>query len=321
MQAATPIIVLTASQAACLDAIKDGAHAKTMIAIKAKLDLRPATAALKKLQHSRLVRNSARYGWRATKRGRSCCVEVIPGPERHLGGKAFDRVVAGSNAERLFKILDRPMRISELAELSGISRQGVHQLVVKMLASGQLRTLEDAKAFRLVARIDDPTILLTQNEARILSAMPDQYPTSAAGIRTAARLSADRERAPLASLSAKGLIEDVQRLPGERLCRLTKAGLTHPQRDISAQHAEPLHLKVRSDRVFAVLTLIAETGDVRIKDIGRALDIPNQSMNALIQNLKRKGLVRNVGREFRAPYELTDEGRETLAELVRRRQL
>ncbi len=320
MQAATPNVVLTASQAACLGAIRDGAHAKTMIAIKAKLDFRPTTAALGELLHSRLVRQSARYGWRTTKRGRSCAIEVIPDPQRRLGGKAFGRVVEGSSAERLFKILDRPMRISEIAQRLEITQQRVHQLVVKFLATGQLHALHDGIAFRVGARIEDPTILLTQDEVRVLSAMPDHYPTSAAKIRAAARLSVDRQKSPLASLIAKDLIEVFEGAPGEMLYRFTKGGSTHPQRNVSARRAEPLALKVRSDRILAVLSHIAETERVRIKDIGSALNIPNQSMNALFQYLKRKVLVRNVSREFRAPYELTDEGRETLAEMARRRR-
>jgi hypothetical protein len=36
-----------------------------------------------------------------------------------------------------------------------------------------------------------------------------------------------------------------------------------------------------------------------------------------MQYLKRKRLVTKVGDELRAPYELTDEGRDALADMIR----
>jgi hypothetical protein len=41
-------------------------------------------------------------------------------------------------------------------------------------------------------------------------------------------------------------------------------------------------------------------------------------MNALMQYLKRKHLVKKTGPEFDAPYAVTDEGRAALAEMARR---
>jgi hypothetical protein len=46
------------------------------------------------------------------------------------------------------------------------------------------------------------------------------------------------------------------------------------------------------------------------------LRVPRQSINALMQYLKRKHLVEKVGQEFNAPYSLTDEGRAALAEMT-----
>lgn len=40
-------------------------------------------------------------------------------------------------------------------------------------------------------------------------------------------------------------------------------------------------------------------------------------MNALMQYLKRKNLVKKVGDKQIAPYRLTDEGREALDEMIR----
>jgi DNA-binding MarR family transcriptional regulator len=59
-------------------------------------------------------------------------------------------------------------------------------------------------------------------------------------------------------------------------------------------------------------------GALRIRDVADALSVPHQSINALMQYLKRKHLVKKSGQEFNAPYSLTDEGRATLAEMTRR---
>jgi hypothetical protein len=48
------------------------------------------------------------------------------------------------------------------------------------------------------------------------------------------------------------------------------------------------------------------------------LSIPRESINALMQYLKRKLLVIEIGEEFSAPHSLTDEGHAVLAEMTRR---
>jgi len=51
----------------------------------------------------------------------------------------------------------------------------------------------------------------------------------------------------------------------------------------------------------------------------RTLIVAQQrSMNALMQSLKRRGIVRVRSDAFRSPYMLTDEGRELLAAMTRR---
>jgi hypothetical protein len=44
-----------------------------------------------------------------------------------------------------------------------------------------------------------------------------------------------------------------------------------------------------------------------------------RSMNALMQYLKRKQLIKKTGPEFSAPYTLTEEGHAVLAEMTRRK--
>jgi predicted ArsR family transcriptional regulator len=121
-------------------------------------------------------------------------------------------------------------------------------------------------------------------------------------------------------LYEKGLVEAVGSSRGHALYRLAAEGRAHFQRRASARRAEPVPLKVKSDRVRSVLSYLAERGEARIKDVRDALSISQASMNALMQYLKRKGLVRKISCELSAPYELTTEGHDILIEMFRRDQ-
>ena len=320
MQPASEKIQLTASQAACLDAVREGLDSKSKIAVETKQDLKTVSTALKWLDRARLLRRADGYRWRPTKRGRSCAVKVVPDPERRLGGKRFGELVAGSTAERLLDALDRPMRGAELAELLGVTKQRVHQLVVKLHAQGRLKLDDQGKIFHIVARSDDPTFLLNRHEERLLSVLPNEEPTNVSKITVATRWAAARVPVVLDRLCEKGLIEVVGESRGSVLYRVTSEGAAHPQRRESFARAELPPLMVRSDRSFRVLSFIAERSEVRIMEIRDALGIPHSSMNAFMQYLKRRGIVRKVKSERNAPYELTTEGSDTLEEMIRRGQ-
>jgi predicted transcriptional regulator len=105
---------------------------------------------------------------------------------------------------------------------------------------------------------------------------------------------------------------------GNQLYRITAAGLKHPQRSQSVRRAQAPRLPVESDRIRNVLSAILDSGALRIRDVTDVLRVPHQSINALMQYLKRKHLVKKTGQEFSAPYALTDEGRTALAEMTRR---
>lgn len=320
MQPASEKIQLTASQAACLDAVRQGLDSKTKIAVETKQDLKTVAVALEGLDRARLIRRADGFRWRSTKRGRSCAVRAVPGPERRFGGNAFGRLVPGSTAERLLDALSRPMRGAELFERLGVTRQRVHQLVVKLHAQGRLKLADQGKPLHVVARSDDPTILLTREEERLLSVLPDKEPTSVSKITVATGWAAARVPVVLDRLCEKGLIEEVGESRGWVLYRVTSEGAVHPQRRESLTRAELPPLMVRSDRSFRVLSFIAERSEVRIKEARDELGIPHNSMNALMQYLKRRGLVRKVKRDVTAPYELTTEGCNTLGEMIRRGQ-
>ena len=128
----------------------------------------------------------------------------------------------------------------------------------------------------------------------------------------------ERALAAILALQSKGMIEQGGSNRGQALYQLTVEGQEHFQRRTTARVAEPAPLPVKSDRVQALLSCMAERGEMRIVELGRALGIAQQSMNALMQYLKRKGLVRKMGRDLYAPYVLTDEGKATLTEMTLR---
>jgi Mn-dependent DtxR family transcriptional regulator len=308
------------SEAACLDAVKGGLNGKTKIAIETKRDLKTVAKALEKLSYARLIRRTGRRFWAPTNHGRHCAIRVVPDPERRLGGKSFGRLVAGSTAERLLNLLDRPMRGVELVERLGVTPQRVHQLVMRLHAQGRVRLGDSGNILHIVARSDDPALLLTHDEERILSALPGDAATTVPRLAAGARMPSARATNAVDHVYEKGLVEEAGSSRGYTLYRLTAEGRAHIQRRALARRAEPAPLKVKSDRVRSVLSYLAERGRARIKDVRDALDISQASTNALMQYLKRIGLVKKVSSELSAPYELTTEGRDILREMFRRDQ-
>ena len=72
------------------------------------------------------------------------------------------------------------------------------------------------------------------------------------------------------------------------------------------------------DRVWRVLGHLADHGPTRTRDIAAVVGAPFQSMNALVQQLKRRGMVCKAGDEQLSPHGITELGRSVLAELRRR---
>jgi Mn-dependent DtxR family transcriptional regulator len=210
------------------------------------------------------------------------------------------------------------MRGNEIVERLGVSHQRVRQLVIKLHAQGHVNFGDPEKPFWIIRRADDRAPLLSRNEEHVLSAIPREYVTNAAKIRLAARMSENEVQKILDGLIASCFVEEFEGFQGNRVYRLTEAGKSHPQRDQSARRAAVPRLPVESDRVRNVLSTILDSRALRIRDLTHALRIPRKSINALMQYLKRKHLVKKTGPEFDAPYSLTDEGRAALAEMTRR---
>jgi predicted transcriptional regulator len=75
---------------------------------------------------------------------------------------------------------------------------------------------------------------------------------------------------------------------------------------------------VKSDRIHSVLSFLAERDQARIRDVRDALGIPHNSMNALMQYLKRRGFVEKAAATANAPYTLTEAGSNALNDMRRR---
>jgi DNA-binding PadR family transcriptional regulator len=167
-------------------------------------------------------------------------------------------------------------------------------------------------------RTGDKTPFLSRDEERVLSAIPPEYATNAMKIRLAARMPDDKVQRTLERLIASRFVKTCEGFPGNRLYRITAAGLKHPQRDLSVRHAQAPRLPVESDRIRKALSAILDAGALRIRDVTGVLRVPHQSINALMQYLKRKHLVEKTGQDLHAPYSLTETGHAALAEMTRR---
>lgn len=305
-------MLLTETEAGCLLALRSNPGPKTRIAIAAGYDLKTTLRLLAKLAQYDLAERDAGGMWRATPQGIDVRIEIGPDPARR------DRRKPGPAARRLLEALDKPMLAAELAARLKVTHQRIRQLAISLHAHGLVRFGDQGAGMRLIARQDDPTVLLSKDESRLLSAVPDAYPTSMSKMRSAARLTTVRARGAVSRLLALGLIDEVAGPVDEELYGITETGLAHPQRLAVTKQAELPHLPVKSERVLAVLANISDRGETRIRDVAQTLGLPRASANALFQYLKRRSLVRKSAQGLNAPYVLTEDGQRVLAELTRR---
>ncbi len=305
-------LILTESQAACLVALRFRKESKTEIAIQAKLDLKKAATALETLKELGLARRGEINRWHFTARGRNCRFKTIP--DRIRRGSAL----LGPGARRLLDVLDRPMGGSELAERLGITLQRVHQLVVKLYAQGLVKLGDAENILEIVSRNKDKTVLLSRDEARVLSAIPDAYATNVTKIRLAVFLPEKNVQQILDRFVASRFVAAQDGFTDKTVYQITVAGLKHPQRHQDGRLAQAPRLPVESDRVHAVLSALRDARSLRIRDLKVALKIPHPSINALMQYLKRKALVQKTTQDQAAPYSLTEKGLDALTEMARR---
>jgi DNA-binding MarR family transcriptional regulator len=255
--------------------------------------------------------------WGLTAGGRTVPFSVLPEVGTR-GRKPSRTVVPGSTAARLLALLETPRHRADLPGLLGVTRERVRQLVVSLSAAGRIRGAGSEEPIFALALTGDPVVLLTYAQERVLSAFGEETAT------TLSRLARVAHRSPAVMaqiadfLRDVGLIEKVGRATYGELWRLTSAGRSHWQRSPDVAEAEPPPLMFRSGRIVNVLAYLVEQGEARTVEVARALDIAPQTMNALMQSLKRRGIVRPRSDAFRSPYVPTGEGRELLAAMTRR---
>jgi DNA-binding PadR family transcriptional regulator len=328
--------VLTKSQAACLMVLRNPGFSQRKIAGAAKLDLKRTEAALRKLAELGLARRSDSKLWSATKPGETCDFETVadprvkrgrpPGLDAQLQLDLADPsqrdpgyAQPGPSGRRLLDLLDRPKGASALARESGFSRERVGQLLLQLQARGRIIFVDPDHPSWLIKRADDESAVLVRDETRVLSAIPAERAADLSSLMMVNTLARCDIEPILDRLVEGGLAETVESPSGAPAFRLTSAGLEHPQYVAPKRLAPPSRLPVRSDRVRLVLQTIADAGALRIKEVRNLTKIPQNSINALMQYLKRKRLAAKPGLEFDAPYSLTERGRAVLAEMTLRR--
>jgi predicted transcriptional regulator len=306
-------LLLTESQAACLIALRQREDSQPKIAIEAKLDLKKTAAALRELARLGLAKQGQTKKWHVTAAGKTRRVKTIPDRTRRNSG------LPGPGGKRLLELLDRPMQGKEIVEKLGVTHQRVRQLLIKLHAQGRVAFGDPENPFWIVMRTGDKTPLLSHEEERVLSTIPRDYTTNIGKIRIAAHMLENKVQLILKRLILGRLVEAYEGSQGNREYRITAAGLKHPQRRLPGRQALAPRLPVESDRVRNVLSTILDAGALRIRDVTDTLRIPSETINALMQYLKRKDLVEKIGEEYNAPYSLTDKGHAALAEMTRRR--
>ena len=304
-------LVLTQPQAACLIALREGIETPPKIAMEAKLALAKTSAVLRMLARLGLAERGPTKRWHTTRRGKACRFETAPDRPRR-------NTLPGPGGRRLLELLDRPMKGREIVEKLGTTRQAVRQLLIKLYAQGRVSFGDPENLFWIVMRAGDKTSLLSREEERVLSAVPREYATDVTKIRIAARVPESEAGRLLERLLVRRFVEASNGLGGTRLYRITNAGLRHPQCAHSINLAPPPRLPVESERIHKVLSAIFDFGALRIIDVTTKLGMPRQSINALMQYLKRKQLVKKSDHNLHSPYTLTSEGLAALAEMARR---
>jgi predicted transcriptional regulator len=202
--------------------------------------------------------------------------------------------------------------------ITNMSGFDLRQAQVKLHAQGLVKFGDSERILEVVTRAKDKTILLSRDEARVLSAIPEAYATNATKIGLAVSLHEKNVQQILDRFIARHFVLAQDGFTDRAIYQITAAGLKHPQRRPDVRLAHAPRLPVESGRVRAVLSAIRDARSLRIRDLKNALEIPQPSINALMQYLKRKALVQKTSEEQAAPYSLTEKGLDALTEMARR---
>ena len=310
---------LTPVQAACLRAIRCGKVARTPIAVAAGLSLRRAADALNALCELGLIRRDPHgRGWALTELGQSGPMQVpelVPGTN---DAPAQNPVQVGVMGRRLLELLNRPRCGREIIAELNISQHRLRALTVALIAMGKVRVGDPDRVTLVVARSDDTSVLLTYHGARVLSSFPLLDETTPSLVAADLRMPISDATQHVSSLREQGLVRELGQSGRGVHYELTPLGSAHPQYRAEAKKARPVPLVVKSERARLVLSRLSQHGPAQTHDLREALHIPRESAKALMQHLKRKGLVRKSAASVSAPFELTELGLMTEQAMTRR---
>ena len=313
------VFTLAADEASALRAIRRGVDRKSALAVTIGRDLRSTAIVLDTLKRATLIRQNASFTWQATAVGLGCDIraraEHTTVRRRLNKGRSSKR----GAAVRMLKLLQRrPWSGRDLVKRLGVTPQRIHQLIIDLHAQGLIRLGDPALPSHIVAQKESTWLLLDRSASRLLSTFPVEVDATGPALRLAAGLTTENFRSALDSLLAAGLVAPGTIRDRGETYRLSDTGRGHFQRAKGTRTAKPARLTVESTRVRRVLSYLAARGSARIKDVAGSLRIAPQSMNALAQYLKRRGLVAKITSDANAPYALTDVGGATLLEMLRR---
>ncbi len=307
-------VSLSPTDAACLEILRLGNGRPTMIVLRSGYGHARIRAALASLSDLQLAQTDRDGYWSVTECGRTVAFSV-QAPKETRGRKRSGVVAAaGTPAARLLALLATPRHRAELQGLLGLTRERVRQLLVALSAAGLIRGAGTDDPTFALARSDDPVVLLTQAQERVLSAFDEEQATTLRRLATAARRRLMVTAEIAGFLCDAGLIETAGRMASGELWRLTQAGRSHWQRSPivpkGPQPEEPA-LSFHAQRMLNVMTYLAEKGEARPAEMASAFGYPPRATDGLMQFLKRQGIVRawsKTGHEF---YLLTEHGRQT----------
>ena len=214
--------------------------------------------------------------------------------------------------QRLLDTLIEPMMRQEIASRLGVTRQRVSQLEARLLEKDLIRVSDNGRYRHFIVKVNDETILISSLQARILSAMRVYEKALTSSIAAALSVKDEKLQVPLSELENIGLVSKVDHFSGRITWTLTDQGRRHRQRRENAQKATLAPSGVRSARSINVLSLLANEGPTRGRDISERLGLNKVSINAFMQYLKGKGWIRKAGGHQEDPYELTATGLQLL---------
>jgi DNA-binding IclR family transcriptional regulator len=226
---------LSCAQAACIQAIRSGKVTRTPIAVAAGLSLRGAANMLDALCERGLIRRvSGGRAWALTERGLN-----HPMQQESLAatdGGSHTAVRIGAMGRRLLELLDRPRCGPDIARELSITPSRVRALVVALMAIGKVRVGDPDRVSLVVARPDDPSVLLTYREARVLSSFPLQETTPGL-VAAHCRMPLSTVMPHVSVLSDHRLVRESGQSGRGTHYQLTEHGSAHPQYRLGSKKA------------------------------------------------------------------------------------